>query len=152
MPVWRLLKFPAPPGTLTPTTRGRSKALWILSKEKDFVFVHVEAPDETSHSGQLDLKIKAIEDFDEKIVGAILAGLEEFPRWRILLMPDHRTPIVTRTHSSDPVPFILLDSRQWGRSGSKPAVGYSEEAADSSGRLVEDGSKMIEMLLSKEES
>jgi 2,3-bisphosphoglycerate-independent phosphoglycerate mutase len=147
-----IVEVPGATGYIDTNYQGKVQGALDTLKEKDFVFVHVEAPDETSHSGQLDLKIKAIEDFDEKIVGAILAGLGEFPRWRILLMPDHRTPIVTRTHSSDPVPFILLDSRQWGRSGSGVAVDFSEEAADNSGRLVEDGSKMIEMLLSKEES
>lgn len=146
-----IVEVPGATGYIDTNYHGKVQGALDALTEKDFVFVHVEAPDETSHSGQLDLKIKAIEDFDEKVVGPILAGLEKFTRWRILLTPDHRTPIVTRTHSGDPVPFILLDSRQWGTSGIDAAVGYSEEAADASGRLVEDGSKMIEMLLNKQE-
>ncbi len=147
-----IIEVPGATGYIDTNYHGKVRGALDSLKEKDFVFLHVEAPDETSHSGQLDLKVKAIEDFDEKVVGPILEGLETFSEWRILLMPDHRTPIVTRTHSADPVPFILLDSQQWARTASDPAVGYSEEAADSSGRLVEDASKMIEMLLGNEES
>jgi 2,3-bisphosphoglycerate-independent phosphoglycerate mutase len=146
-----IIEVPGATGYIDTNYQGKVQGALNSLKEKDFVFLHVEAPDETSHSGQLDLKIKAIEDFDEKVVGPILEGLATFPAWRILLMPDHRTPIVTRTHSADPVPFILLDSRDWAGAGSDPAVGYSEEAADAAGRLVEDGSKMIEMLISKDE-
>ncbi len=138
-------------GYIDTNYQGKVEGALDSLKEKDFVFLHVEAPDETSHSGQLDLKVKAIEDFDDKVVGPMLAGLSEFPGWRILLMPDHHTPLATRTHSADPVPFILLDSQQWNSSGKDASLGFTEEAAAASGRLVEDGSKMIEMLLNKDE-
>jgi 2,3-bisphosphoglycerate-independent phosphoglycerate mutase len=126
---------------------GKANAALESLRTKDFVFLHVEAPDEAAHSGQLDLKIKAIEDFDEKIVGPVLEGLQEFPKWRVLLTPDHRTPLATRTHSLDPVPFALLDSAQWNAKKDETTRGFSEKAAESADWFVEDASKLIEILL-----
>lgn len=76
-----------------------------LARGEDFVFVHVEAPDETSHEGSLEKKIQAIEEFDAFIVGEILRMRKEFPDLRILVMPDHATPIALKTHHSGPVPY-----------------------------------------------
>ncbi|MBI4963810.1 MAG: cofactor-independent phosphoglycerate mutase [Desulfomonile tiedjei] len=137
-------------GYLDTNYQGKVDAALNALKEQDFVFLHVEAPDEASHSGQLDLKMKAIEDFDEKIVGPMLAGLAKFPRWRILLMPDHHTPTATRVHSADPVPFIVLDSKQWKKAPENKADGFSEDAATASGKMIEDATKMIEILLNRE--
>lgn len=136
-------------GYLDTNYQGKVDAALKVLDTNDFVFLHVEAPDEASHSGQLDLKIKAVEDFDEKVVGPLLTGLERFPRWRVLLMPDHPTPISTRVHSGDPVPFILVDSEQW-KSGKTSGEGFSEQAAADTGKLVDDATKMIEILLEKE--
>ncbi|MBI5251185.1 MAG: cofactor-independent phosphoglycerate mutase [Desulfomonile tiedjei] len=144
-----LIDVPGATGYLDTNYQGKVDAALESLKQKDFVFLHVEAPDEAGHSGQLDLKVKAIEDFDEKVVGPILTGLQEFPKWRILLMPDHHTPTITRVHSSDPVPFILLDSDKWDPAAKEPEVGFTEEKAAASGKFVEDASKMIELLLQK---
>lgn len=143
-----LIDVPGATGYLDTNYQGKVDAALASLKEKDFVFLHVEAPDEAGHSGQLDLKIKAIEDFDEKVVGPILAGLHEFPRWRVLLMPDHHTPTSTRVHSSEPVPFILLDSEKWDPDAKEPDAGFTEERA-AAGQFVDDASKMIELLLNK---
>ena len=70
----------------------------------------MEAADEAAHIGDLDAKIKAIEDFDHKIVGPILKGLSAFNDYKVVIMPDHRTPIELRTHTHDPVPFVVLSS------------------------------------------
>lgn len=145
-----LLEIEGATGYLDTNYQGKVDAALNALKKQDFVFLHVEAPDEASHSGQLDLKLKAIEDFDEKIVGPVLAGLQEFPRWRILLMPDHPTPTATRVHTSDPVPFIMLDSKQWKKAPENAAHGFSEEAATSAGKMIDDATKMIEILLNKE--
>lgn len=144
-----VIDVPGATGYLDTNYQGKVDAALESLKEKDFVFLHVEAPDEAGHSGQLDLKIKAIEDFDEKIVGPVLTGLQQFPKWRLLIMPDHQTPIVTRRHSSDPVPFILLDSAKWDPDAKEPEEGFSEEKAAACGNSVEDASKMIELLLQK---
>jgi 2,3-bisphosphoglycerate-independent phosphoglycerate mutase len=142
-----LINVPGATGYLDTNYRGKAEAALTSLREKDFVFLHVEAPDEAGHSGRVDLKIRAIEDFDEKVVAPVLAGLMEFPRWRILLMPDHPTPVATRVHSSEPVPFVLLDSKQWHRSHSEATRGFTERAAQESGTVIDDGTKMIEMLL-----
>ncbi|MFC1478397.1 cofactor-independent phosphoglycerate mutase [Candidatus Margulisiibacteriota bacterium] len=82
-------------------------ALEIL-QEKDFVFIHVEAPDEAGHEGNRKEKIRAIENFDQKIVGRIMRELPEIDsQYRVLVLPDHPTPLGKKTHTSDPVPFIM---------------------------------------------
>jgi 2,3-bisphosphoglycerate-independent phosphoglycerate mutase len=142
-----IVQVPGATGYLDTNYEGKVQAALESLKEKDFVFLHVEAPDEAGHSGQLDLKIKAIEDFDEKIVGPLLGGLLEFPKWRVLLTPDHRTPISMRTHSTDPVPFVLLDSGDWDPAKEGADPGFHEDAAEATDWLVEDASKLMEMLL-----
>jgi 2,3-bisphosphoglycerate-independent phosphoglycerate mutase len=141
-----ILEVPGVTGYIDTNYDGKVAAALESLKKRDFVFLHVEAPDETSHSGHVDLKIKAIEDFDAKVVGPILRGLQDFPEWRILLMPDHPTPVTTRIHSTDPTPFVILDSAQWSDSDeAKP--GFSEKAAQDAGRTVENAKDMIEILL-----
>jgi len=137
-------------GYLDTNYQGKVNAALNALKKQDFVFLHVEAPDEAAHSGQLELKMKAIEDFDEKIVGPVLEGLQQYPRWRILLMPDHHTPTATRVHTSDPVPFILLDSKQWKKAPENSPNSFSEDAATAAGKMIDDATKMIEILLNRE--
>lgn len=142
-----IMQVPGATGYLDTNYAGKVQAALESLREKDFAFLHVEAPDEAAHSGQLDLKIKAIEDFDEKIVGPVLEGLQEFPNWRVLLSPDHRTPLSTRRHSSDPVPFVLLDSVEWNSRNAEIKRGFSEQAAETADWMVEDASKLMETLL-----
>jgi len=86
---------------------GKAEAAIRILKKHDFVYVHVEAPDEAGHNGDLKEKILAIERFDQFIVGPILHYLETQGDFRILVLPDHPTPIALRTHASDPVPFAM---------------------------------------------
>jgi 2,3-bisphosphoglycerate-independent phosphoglycerate mutase len=147
-----IIDVPGATGYLDTNYEGKVQAALGSLQANDFVFLHVEAPDETSHSGQLDLKIKAIEDFDSQVVGPLLSGLTVFPRWRVLIMPDHHTPIATRTHSSEPVPFVLLDSKTWDPSKKEASTVFSEDAARTSGRMINDATKMIEILLERDRS
>ena len=79
------------------------------TEELDFVYLHIEAPDEAGHEGDTELKVRAIELFDEKVVGPVVEGLEKSGEdWRVLLLPDHATPISIKTHSRDPVPFTIM--------------------------------------------
>jgi len=120
----------------------------------------VEAPDEAGHMGDLRLKIKAIETFDEKIVGAILKGMENFERYRILVLPDHPTPLSIRTHAADPVPYVIYPIRNGvqnpvssDRAASKEgdreasAEGFDEVSAKGSGIFIEKGFELIERFL-----
>ena len=89
-----------------------AEAALIALKKVDFVYIHVEAPDEAGHSGNYKNKIKAIEDFDALVVGTVIRGIKSFKEFRILLMPDHPTPIELRTHTDEPVPFVIYDNKQ----------------------------------------
>ncbi len=112
--------------------------------EKDLVFIHVEAPDEAGHMGDLEKKIKAIEDFDEKVVGTVLQGLSAREDWKLLLLPDHPTPIALKTHVSDPVPFVLFSSAE---KEEPKQVGYNEKDAKGTGVVVQKAFTLIEALI-----
>jgi len=117
-------------------------ALRCLEKE-DFVFVHVEAPDEASHNADLDQKIKAIENFDRLIVGPIKKRLCEQPAFRIMVLPDHLTPIQLRTHTADPVPFAWCGQ---GIRRDKAEV-FSERDAARSNFQLSDGYRLMERFI-----
>lgn len=91
---------------------GKANAALKAIKKYDIVYVHVEAPDEAGHNGDIKTKIRAIEDFDARVVGTIMKGLAGSKDYRILLMPDHATPVRIRTHTDEPVPFVIYDSRK----------------------------------------
>ena len=86
---------------------GKAQAALAALEDHDFVYVHVEAPDEASHAGRMDHKLQAIEDFDRQVVGTVLEGIKKFGDYAILCTPDHPTPVRLMTHTSDPVPFII---------------------------------------------
>jgi len=91
---------------------GKANAALKALSKYDIVYVHVEAPDEAGHNGDVKTKIKAIEDFDARVVGTVLKGISKFKDYRILLLPDHATPIKIRTHTNEPVPFVIYDSSE----------------------------------------
>lgn len=99
-------------GTLHTNFGGKAKAaIDEFRRGQDFVYVHLEGPDECSHQGDMDGKIKCMEDIDRKIVKPIVDALaEDGEDYRVLVVPDHRTPLAIRTHSTPPVPFVLYDS------------------------------------------
>lgn len=112
----------------------------------DFVWVHVEAPDEAGHIGSIDEKIKAIENIDQLVVGTMLDGLKRLDDFRMLVVPDHATPIATRGHKAMPVPYLLFDSR--GRQGSTRAP-YDERAVHESVPHIPEGFRLIDELFGK---
>lgn len=97
-------------GYLDTNYSGKVDAAFDALTNEDLVYVHIEAPDETSHEGSLEKKIKAIEDFDHRIVGEFLKFQKENNNLRILIAPDHATPISLKTHSSNPVPYTMCGS------------------------------------------
>ena len=108
----KVVEVPGATGYLDTNYAGKAEYALRALDDADFVYIHVEAPDETSHEGSIENKIKAIEDFDALVVGGIMRGMPEFGRFRVLLMPDHATPIELRTHAKDPVPFAIYDSAE----------------------------------------
>lgn len=117
----------------------------LFDKNKDMIFIHVEAPDEAGHNGDINGKVKAIEEIDEKVVGTILEGMKDKGDFRILILCDHKTPVALKTHTPEPIPFILYDSRETEKSD-RP---YDEFNAADSGVFVENGTRLIERLLGK---
>ena len=117
----------------------------LRASDLDIVYIHVEAPDEAGHNGDALLKQQAVEDFDRLVVGPLLEGVEHFGEYRLLMTPDHRTPIALRTHSREPVPFVL-----WG-SGWTPdqLTAYNETAAEAGGLQLDHGYELMEYLLGK---
>ena len=124
-----VLDVPGVTGYLDTNYAGKAEYSLRALETKDFVYIHVEAPDEASHTGNLKDKIRAIEDFDALVVGSVMRGLKAFDEYRVLIMPDHATPIEIKTHSDEPVPFILFDSRGRQAGAASSPEGYSEKIA-----------------------
>ncbi len=141
-----IVDVPGATGYLDTNYQGKvDAALNALAAGHDFAFIHVEAPDEASHEGKLDLKMKAIADFDAQVVGPLLAGLQKLGPARILLATDHFTPISTRTHSRDAIPFVL-----WGEGvAHNQGLAYNEAAAMATGLFVDGAHNLIEELVKK---
>ena len=139
-----VINVPGATGWIDTNYKGKAEFALRSLAVKDFVYVHVEAPDEAAHNGMLNEKIKAIEAFDELVVGTILKNAAKLGDFKILVLPDHPTPISLKTHTSDPVPFVLYDSRHTRDSGIKS---YDEDSAKGSGLFVEDGFKLMEMMV-----
>lgn len=108
---FEILKVPGVTGYTDTNYTGKAAYSLNALQRVDFVYIHVEAPDEAGHSGNCRDKVKAIEDFDALVVGTVLRGAKPLEEYRILLMPDHATPIEMKTHTSEPVPFVIYDSR-----------------------------------------
>ncbi len=119
-----------------------AKATYAINelKAKDFVYVHVEAPDEASHMGDTDAKVTAIENIDARLLGPLLKGLEDIGDYRLLVLPDHATPVEIKTHTDEPVPFVIYGP---GVPGS-PASAFDEKNAAESGCVVDEGWRLME--------
>ena len=139
-----IVKVEGATGYVNTNYRGKADAALKALERVDYVYLHVEAPDEASHSGNLAEKIEAIEKFDELVVGPVLDGIKKLGDYRILCMPDHPTPVKLMTHTAAPVPFIIYG----GETEEKPGVaGYDEDSAKSTGLHVEEGFRLMEMLM-----
>lgn len=132
-------------GGLNTNYEGKAKAAMgaLFKGGSDFVYVHVEAPDEMGHQGNVQKKVKAIEYLDQRLIRLVLQELERSGEdFRLLILPDHPTPIRWRTHVSDPVPYLLYDSRVRKGSG----LSYSERSGKKTGILIRDGYRLIDRL------
>jgi len=143
-----VIKVEGATGTIETNFKGKMEAaLKTLLDGNDFVYLHVEAPDECGHHGDIEGKVRAIELIDEKIVGPLLAGLGEVGEdYSILVMPDHPTPLALKTHTCDPIPYLLYRSNDKKTSG---ITTYTEESAASTGIYRPEGYKLMSYLLQK---
>ncbi len=136
-----VINVPGATGYIDTNYQGKAEAALKALETQDYVYLHVEAPDEASHSGSLENKIKAIEDFDALVVGTVLAGLDRFDDIRIICCPDHPTPVAKMTHTSDPVPFILY---RHGQDINNGATAYNEVSAKATGLVLSEGPMLME--------
>ena len=140
------VNVPGATGSLDTNYEGKAQAALdaLLNKNRDFVYIHLEGPDEMGHQGELEHKVKAIEYIDEKILAAVKNGLDAAGEdYRILVLPDHPTPIRCRTHTADPVPFVLYDSTKTSDQG----CAFTEKGAKESGVVVEHGYELMQKLI-----
>lgn len=134
-------------GGLNTNYEGKTKAaLDALKNGYDFAYIHVEAPDEMGHQGSVEKKVKSIEYLDQRVIGPLTRALdEEKTDYRLLVMPDHPTPVRVRTHTADSVPYLLYDSADH----KEHTWNYNEKEAKESGNFIAHGHTIIDKLLQK---
>ena len=116
----------------------------LLKDNQDFVYIHVEAPDEMGHQGNAAHKVQSIEEIDKNIVSIVKNALDSANEsYRILILPDHPTPICMRTHTSDPVPYLLYDSTKLQM---KETV-FTEKTAEATGVFQSEGHHLLDLLI-----
>ena len=142
----QVVNVPGATGSLDTNYEGKAQAALdaLLTEGSDFVYIHLEGPDEMGHQGEMEHKIKSIEYIDERIIGAVKKGLDAAGEdYRILVLPDHPTPIRCRTHTSEPVPYLLYDSTKPCDQG----CAFTEKDAKESGIFIEHGYELIRKLI-----
>jgi 2,3-bisphosphoglycerate-independent phosphoglycerate mutase len=126
---------------------GKAEAALDGLQSLDFIFLHVEAPDEAGHHGDYEEKIRAIEYFDERVVGTVLKGLRQFDDYRIMVVSDHFTPVVKRTHTEEPPPFAWAGEEELGSKAGGKA--FSEKQAAAGGIVLDSGEALMRTFLDR---
>lgn len=138
-----IIRVPGATGYLDTNYRGKADAGLAALARRDFLYLHVEAPDEAGHNGDLTAKIQAIEAIDTHVIGPLADGLAKVGDYRLLFLCDHLTPIAKKTHTPEPVPFLLYDRAKPKQSGRA----YTESEAQASGVRFETAPKLLDHLL-----
>jgi 2,3-bisphosphoglycerate-independent phosphoglycerate mutase len=138
-----LIDVPGATGFVDTNYEGKGSAAIAALEKYDLVFIHIEAPDEAAHERNAALKKKAIEQVDQYVVGPVLRALERYESWRILVLPDHPTPVGTGAHTSAPVPFAMAGTAITGIQH----LGFGETNAAKSGLRIEKGCELMEYFL-----
>ena len=138
-----VVNVPGATGYMDTNFEGKAQAaIDEFEKGQDFVYIHVEAPDECGHRHETENKKKSLEIIDEKILGPVLEALEKYDDYKVLIMPDHATPLSLRTHTNDPIPFLI-----YKKSAPAPGGEFTEEGAKASGIFIENGPKIMEYFI-----
>jgi 2,3-bisphosphoglycerate-independent phosphoglycerate mutase len=138
------IKVEGATGGIKTNFAGKARAaLDELKGGRDFVYLHIESPDEAGHQGEIMTKVWAIEQIDQHVLGLVLEELDDFDDLRLLVMPDHPTPIAIKTHSSDPVPFMLYDKNHPRTSSARE---FNEITAGE-GMFFEDGYQLMDYFI-----
>lgn len=138
-----VLEVPGATGYLDTNYEGKADAALRYLQNADFIYVHVESPDEAGHEGSIEKKIRAIEDLDKRLISRILQGMEGM-EFKIAVLPDHATPVEVRTHTSDPVPFAIYSTEVEGDSVKR----FSEDDAGEGFYGVREGIEFMKLFLS----
>ena len=134
-------------GYIDTNFEGKARAaLEELESGKDFVYIHIEAPDECGHRRETENKVRSIEIIDEKVLSVLLDGLKKYDAYKIMILPDHPTPIVTATHARDPVPFMIYDSLCEMGCG---VSSVNEDSAAKTGIFYKTGPELMRHFLEK---
>ncbi|MGV8059380.1 MAG: cofactor-independent phosphoglycerate mutase [Smithellaceae bacterium] len=141
----KIIRVQGATGYIDTNYEGKAKAALDALNFMDFIFVHLEAPDEMGHEGNVEGKIQAIEFFDEKIAGTILNGISSFGDFRIMVLSDHPTPLDLKTHTIDPSPFAVLSSRK--EENKMPGVPFNETTAKNSGIIFSPGHLLMDKFI-----
>jgi 2,3-bisphosphoglycerate-independent phosphoglycerate mutase len=140
----RTIEVPGATGYLDTNYGGKVEyGLKALEEGEDFLYLHVEAPDEAGHEGSLEKKVQAIEDFDRLVVGAMLKQLPALGEHRLMVLPDHYTPLSIRTHSAHPVPFAMCGAGVGGNG----QEAFSERLIARSEKVFREGHKLMDFFL-----
>ncbi len=142
----KVIDVPGATGNVHTNFKGKAEAALQAFKEgQDVDYLHLEAPDEAGHRGEVDNKIKSIEKIDSEVLGTILAGLPEItPEYKIMILPDHPTPLSLKTHVADPVPYIIYQSNRPKDSG---IDNYNEETVRQCGIYLEKGYTLMDRVI-----
>lgn len=133
-------------GNIKTNFKGKAEAaLKELREGRDLVYIHIEAPDECGHQGQLKEKIRSIELIDQDVIDTLLKGLEGMGDYRLMVLPDHPTPVAIKTHCDDPVPFFIYDSRKPDVVNSEAV--YTEAFTRSTGLVIQEGHTLMDRFL-----
>lgn len=135
-----LIKVPGATGFVDTNYKGKAAAAIEALGKYDIVLIHVEAPDEAGHSGSAEIKKTAVERIDKFIVGPVYDAIQKYDQWRILVMPDHPTPVSTQAHSAEPVPFAIAGTEMQDLM----REGFCENNAAKSGLNIEKGFELME--------
>jgi 2,3-bisphosphoglycerate-independent phosphoglycerate mutase len=138
-----LIEVPGATGFVDTNYKGKASAAIEALDKYDLVFVHIEAPDEASHNGNALMKKKAMEQIDKHIVGPVFEAIQTYDNWRILVAPDHPTPIRSCAHSAEPVPFAMAGTDVSG----VLHTNFSEYNAAKSGLKIDNGFELMEFFL-----
>lgn len=138
-----IINVPGATGYIDTDYEAKARYTIAALDSHDFVYLHIESPDESGHEGNIEHKVRSIEDVDKKVVGTLRAGMRGKDDFRLVIVPDHATPISLRTHKEGPVPFLLYDSSKAHTASHFP---FDERAVAEATTQVEDGTQLIGML------
>lgn len=142
-----VINVPGATGYLDTNYEGKVQYALDSLNRLDLTMIHIESTDETGHVGKAELKIQAIEDFDRRVVANVLEGIKRFSEYKILVLSDHPTPIDIKTHVNEPVPFAIYSSKDESIKDSNRV--FSEKSASTTGVFVDEGWKLVGMVLGK---